>query len=65
MAKGLNAITKSTMELWYKVNEKYGEHEYTLSVNGLDEVVLQKGYCGELAKGTRNVKKKLRELLNA
>lgn len=65
MTKGLNAITKSTKELWYKVNEKYGDHEYTLAVNGLDEVVLQRGYTEEIAKGTKQVKAKLKELLNA
>ena len=46
-----------------KVNEKYGEHKYTLAVNGLDEVVLCKGYTEEIAKGTKQVKAKLRELL--
>lgn len=65
MAKGLNAITKSTKELWYQVNEKYGSHKYTLAVNGLDEVVLQRGYTEEIAKGTKQVKAKLRELLEA
>lgn len=64
MAKGLKAITKTTLELWYKVNSKYGENQYTLAVNGLDEVTLQKGYTEEIAKGTKQVKAKLRELLN-
>ena len=63
MAKGLNAITESTLKLWYRVNKKYGDHKYTLGVNGLDEVVLQKGYTTEIAKGTKQVKAKLRELL--
>ena len=63
MKKGLNAITDSTRDLWYKVNEMYGEHKYTLAVNGLDEVVLCKGYTEEIAKGTKQVKAKLRELL--
>lgn len=63
MKKGLNAITDSTRELWYKVNEKYGEYKYTLAVNGLDEVVLCKGYTEEISKGTKQVKTKLRELL--
>ena len=64
MAKGLKAITKTILELWYKVNSKYGENQYTLAVNGLDEVTLQKGYTEEIAKGTKQVKAKLRELLN-
>ena len=65
MSKGLNAITKPTLELWYAVNRKYGNHKYTLGVNGLDEVILSKGYTSEIARGTRQVKAKLRELLNA
>ena len=65
MSKGLDAITKPTLELWYKVNEKYGVHKYTLGVNGLDEVTLSKEYTSVIAKGTRQVKAKLRELLNA
>ena len=43
MKKGLKAIGAETMRLWYGVNEKYGSHKYTLAVNGLDEVTLQKG----------------------
>lgn len=50
MAKGLNAITESTLKLWYEVNEKYGEHKYTLGVNGLDEVVLNKGYTEQIGQ---------------
>lgn len=65
MSKGLDAITKPTLELWYKVNKKYGAHKYTLGVNGLDEVILSKGYTEDIAKGTRQVKAKLRELLRA
>ena len=65
MSKGLDAITKPTLELWYKVNEKYGAHKYTLGVNGLDEVILSKGYTEDIAKGTRQVKAKLKELLRA
>ena len=65
MSKGLDAITKPTLELWYKVNEKYGAHKYTLGVNGLDEVILSKGYSEDIAKGTRQVKAKLKELLRA
>ncbi len=61
--KGLNAITQQTTELWNKVNEKYGDHKYTLGVNGLDEVVLQRGYTEEIAKGTKQVEEKLKELL--
>lgn len=63
--KGLKAITKNTLALWYKVNEKYGEHKYTLGVNGLDKVVLSKGYGETIAVGTKQVNAKLRELLNA
>lgn len=65
MKKGLKAITQPTIELWYKVNRKYGEHKYTLAVNGLDEVILCKGYMEVIAKGTKQVKAKLKELLNA
>ena len=63
--KGLSAITKTTLALWYQVNEKYGEHKYTLGVNGLDKVVLSKGYCENIAVGTKQVNAKLKELLNA
>ncbi len=65
MKKGLNAISARTLTLWYEVNKKYGRHEYTLGVNGLDEVVLSRRYIGDLAKGNRNVQKYLSELLNA
>lgn len=61
--KGLDAITKRTLELWYQVNEKYGEHIYTLAVNGNDKVVLSKGYCETIALGTTDVNKSLKELL--
>lgn len=61
---GLEVITQTTTNLWYKVNEKYGNHVYTLAVNGLDEVVLCKGYTKEIARGNnRAVQKALRELL--
>lgn len=61
---GLEVITQTTTNLWYKVNEKYGNHVYTLAVNGLDEVVLCKGYSEEIARGNnRDVQKALRELL--
>jgi len=61
---GLEVITQTTTNLWYKVNEKYGNHVYTLAVNGLDEVVLCKGYTEEIARGNnRDVQKALRELL--
>jgi len=63
--KGLDAITKTTTALWYKVNEKYGPHVYTLGVNGLDKVVLSKGYGETIALGTKEVNAKLRELLKA
>lgn len=48
---GLEVITQTTTNLWYKVNEKYGNHVYALAVNGLDEVVLCKGYGEEIARG--------------
>lgn len=50
--KGLNAISETTLNLWYKVNKKYGDHVYTLAVNGLDEVVLNKGYTESIVKGS-------------
>lgn len=62
--KGLNAISETTLHLWYKVNKKYGDHVYTLAVNGLDEVVLNKGYTEAIVKGSnRAVQKVLCELL--
>lgn len=60
---GLDKIQKGTINLWYKVNEKYGSHKFTLGVNALDEVVLCKGYIDEIAKGTAQVNAKLKELL--
>lgn len=63
--KGLSRITENTRKLWYKVNEKYGEHKYCLAVNGLDQVILCKGYGETIATGTSAVNAKLRELLNA
>lgn len=64
--KGLNAISNTTTQLWYKVNQKYGHHVYTLAVNGLDQVVLCKGYGEAIVTGNnRQVQKVLRELLNA
>lgn len=62
-ANPLDAISKRTLQLWYKVNEKYGDHAYSLGVNGLGEVVLDKGYTEELARGNRNAQRVLRELL--
>lgn len=62
--KGLNAISETTLNLWYKVNKKYGDHVYTLAVNGLDEVVLNKDYTESIVKGSnRAVQKVLCELL--
>lgn len=63
--KGLDAISAATTVLWLKVNKKFGEHTYNLCVNGLDQVVLCKGYSDELAKGNRNVQRVLRELLGS
>lgn len=57
MKKGLDAISKRTLKLWYAVNEKYGSHVYTLAVNGLDEVILSKAYTEDIAKGNRNVER--------
>lgn len=67
MAKktGLAVIQKRTKSLWYKVNEKFGDHKYMLGVNGLDQVVLSKGYTEEIARGTTQVNAKLKELLEA
>jgi len=65
MKKGLAAISQKTTDLWYAVNKKYGDHTYTLAVNGLDEVILCKGYTEEIAKGNRNVQRALRDLLKA
>lgn len=63
--KGLDAITQNTLNLWYKVCEKYGRHQYTLAVNGLDQVVLCFRYGETIALGTRAVNAKLRELMKA
>ena len=63
--KGLNAISETTLNLWYKANKKYGDHVYTLAVNGLDEVVLSKRYMEDIAKGNREVQTALKELLKA
>lgn len=65
MKKGLSAISQKTTDLWNAVNKKYGDHAYTLAVNGLDEVILCKGYTEEIAKGNRNAQKVLRDLLKA
>ncbi len=62
---GLAVIQKCTTSLWYKVNEKYGDHKYMLGVNGLDQVVLSKGYTEEIARGTARVNVKLEDLLKA
>lgn len=60
---GLDAISKRTEDLWNQVNKKYGEHAYTLGVNGLNEVILSKGYTQDIAKGNRQAQKVLKELL--
>lgn len=60
---GLDAISKRTEDLWNQVNQKYGEHAYTLGVNGLNEVILSKGYTQDIAKGNRQAQRVLRELL--
>lgn len=67
MAKktGLAVIQERTTSLWYRVNEKYGDHAYTLGVDGLDQVVLSRGYTEEIARGTAQVNAKLKELLEA
>lgn len=62
---GLDAISKKTIDLWNKVIEKHGNHSYALAVNGLNEVVLCKGYTEEIAKGNRDAQKVLAELLRA
>ena len=61
----MEVIQKRTKSLWYKVNEKYGDRKYMLGVNGLDQVVLSKGYTEEIARGTAQVNAKLKELLEA
>lgn len=63
--KGLSAITENTRNLWYKVNAKHGDHKYNLAVNGLDQVILTKGYMETIAVGTAAVNAKLKELLKA
>ena len=60
---GLNAIDAKTYRLWNEVVKKYGPHTYTLGVNGLDEVVLSRGYMGEIAKGNREAQHVLAGLL--
>jgi len=65
MKKGLSAISQKTTDLWNAVNKKYGDHTYTLAVNGLNEVILCKGYTEEIAKGNKNAQKTLRDLLKA
>jgi len=65
MKKELKAISERTTALWYKVNEKYGNHVYCLCVNGNDEVLLCKGYTEEIAKGNREVQETLKKLLLA
>jgi len=59
----LNAISEQTTALWYRVNKKYGEHVYTLGVNGLGEVVLCKGYGETIAKGNRQAQQTMKRLL--
>lgn len=63
MKKGLAAISLRTEKLWNEVVEKYGRHTYVLAVNGLNEVVLSKGYTEDMAKGNREVQKILWDLL--
>jgi len=65
MKKGLDAISARTENLWNEVVRKYGPHEYTLAVNGMDEVVLSRRYMEDIAKGNRNVQRVLRGLLEA
>lgn len=60
---GSDAISERTVDLWNQVNEKYGQHVYNLAVNGLNEVILSKGYTQDIAKGNRQAQKVLRELL--
>ena len=62
---GLNAIDAKTLKLWNEVVRVYGSHKYTLAVNGLDEVVLCKGYVDQIAKGNREAQRVLTELLTA
>ena len=62
---GLNAIDAKTRRLWNEVVSVYGPHKYVLAVNGLDEVVLCKGYVDQIAKGNREAQRVLTELLKA
>ncbi len=57
-------ISDKTMNLWYAVNRKYGQHAYVIGVTGQGKLVLSKGYIDRIAEGTQNVTAKLNELLN-
>lgn len=61
----LENITARTEKMWNELLEKKGDH-WGLVVNGLGEVLLLDGrYTGNaLAKGNRNVQRKIKELLN-
>lgn len=61
---GLEKVSWKTMKLWWEVNRKYGDHFYTLGVDGCGEVILAEGYTDEIARGNANVQKALRELLS-
>lgn len=56
-------IFDELFNLWDKVNKKYGDHVYTLGVNGLNQAVLSKSYTEDIATGYKAVKAKLKELL--
>lgn len=56
-------ITRKTYDLWNKVIEKYGQHSYRLSVDGIGRVHLTKGYTETIAMGNRNIQRVLTALL--
>lgn len=60
----LDKITNKTIQLWYEVNRKYGEHEYTLGVNGIGQIELSYHYMKKLVIGNnRQIQAKLKNLL--
>lgn len=61
----LENITARTEKMWNELLVKKGDH-WGLVVNGLGEVLLLDGrYTGNaLAKGNRNIQRKIKELMN-
>ncbi len=56
-------FSKRTVQLWNKVVEKYGQHEYNLAVSGLGELLLTRRYGATIAKGNGEIQKALRQIL--